>query len=174
MRITFGVQQGICKLPVVFYTNQFMKYPYLYLWAVSVISLIIALAPASENMMFNLNIEDAYYVFSLRTLCWGSTSIFIIAGLLSFGQAYLNANPTVTKIHLLGSLLLPLLLILYKTLVWYKEADKSNLFDNPIVDFEFEYGNLVVFAVVLMFCIMQIIALGNTIIVAVKTLNVKP
>lgn len=131
-----------------------MKYPYLYLWAVSVISFIIALVPSATNLMFNFNIEDTYYVFSLKSLCWGIVYINIIAGLLSFGQAYLKANPTITKIHLLGSLLLPLLLILYKTLVWYKEADRRNLFDNPVVDFEYEYGNLVVFALVLMFCIM--------------------
>lgn len=113
-------------------------------------------------------------MISLYSVCWSLVYINIIAGLLSFGQTYLKANPTVTKIHLLGSLMLPLLLILYKTLVWYKEADRSNLFDNPIVDFEYEYGNLVVFAVVLIFCIMQITALGNIILSTVRTLNLKP
>jgi hypothetical protein len=151
-----------------------MKYPYLYLFAVSVISLIIVLVTATKNIKFSLNLRDTYYVISLNSVCWGVVYINITAGLLSFGQAYLKANPTITKIHLLGSLLLPLLLILYKTLVWYKEADRSNFFDNPIADFDFEYGNLVVFALVLMFCIMQIIALGNIILATVRTLNLKP
>lgn len=150
-----------------------MKYPYLYLFAASVISLIVVLVPAVENMMFDFNIEDTYYVFSLRTLCLGMVSIYLISGLLCFAQAFLKANTTIRKLHFLASLLLPLLLILYKTLVWCKEADRSNLFDNPVVDFDYEYGNLIVFTLVLIFCIVQIIALGNTILTATKTLKLK-
>lgn len=151
-----------------------MKYPYLYLFAVSVISFIVILVPAVENMMFDFNIEDTYYVFSLRTLCLGMVSIYLISGLLCFAQAFLKANTTIRKLHFLVSLLLPLLLILYKILVWCKEAERSNLFEDPVVDFDYEYGNLMVFTVVVIFCIVQIIALGNAIIAAVKTLNLKP
>jgi|GEM_PF-5885104 len=147
---------------------------YLYLFALAVISLIIAVLPKANSTTFVFNLSDTYYVFSLRTLCIGIICVYLTAAILCLAQTYFTANSIITKIHFLGSLLLPLLLLFYKAVVWHKEANKSYLFDNPVLNFDLDYGNILVFALALIFCVMQIIALGNIILSTVRTLNLKP
>lgn len=141
---------------------------YLYLFALAVISLIIALFPKADAITFVFNIGDTYYVFSLRTLCIDLICIYLIAGILCATQTYFKANNLIAKIHFFLGLFLPLLLLVYKTVVWYKEANKSYLFDNPVVNFDFEYGNVLVFVVALTFCIFQITALINIVLSSIN------
>lgn len=151
-----------------------MKYACLYLFALAAISLIIAVFPKANSTTFVFNLGDTYYVFSLRTLCTGIICVYLTASILCATQIYFRANNLITKIHFWGSLLLPLLLLFYKAVVWHNEANKSYLFDNPVVDFDFEYGNVLVFALALIFCIIQITALINSAIFTLKTSILNP
>jgi len=117
------------------------------------------------------NVDDTYYAFSIRTLCLGITCIYVIAGVLCAAQTYCTANYLITQIHFWGSLLLPLFLLFYKAVVWYKEANKSYLLNNPVVDFDLEYGNVLVFALALIFCILQVTALINIVLFSINKSN---
>lgn len=144
-----------------------MKYPYLYLWTVSVISLILAFLNNSPESTLDINIHDTYYVILYKHLYILLAVLYLVIGLPYLLPVLLKKKllAWLTHIHVWGSILFffYLLLLIYS---FTCTSSPQRYYTNTALDSVSD--GLILISSLAIFVLIQPLALANIIIAMLK------
>ena len=148
-----------------------MKHPYLYLWGVSLISLISFLCYSVSDSTLDINVGDTYYVIRQRDAYVLLAILYFIIGLPYLFPVFLKKKlyKWAVYLHVWGSIAFFVYLFIYLFSLMYPPASlPERYYTNSAYPEETVFTMLIL---VLFFILIQIVALVNCVVALIDKPN---